>query len=798
MRRRSDRRFNFDIPGAARAAGRSGLGDRHRRFQFFFPQFPAWDGRGQAVQSGVTIIPDAERAVQGLNHVIAFNQIEEGLQEDLGLPTADILQIGEDGRTARALQVEYPPENYETPQARMWLEHQLQQEWTPGVQRRLRLTGVTIARLANLLPTTTRWWVMGVVQDRNAAAGTSKAGKAISINLHEYIQSSRATDSEDVDFYFVGPVYVTPIPMVEVGSSRMRIEAPGSGFEEVVLRDTVIDGNIFVPAARHFCFIDATVQGCKWLGFDDEKCGEVRGRLFTLLNSFKTKKARKRVKTLGVTPRLINKANEIVAEDFDFKILLTRPNVNHRHWAREWSVSSSDPAKSVVLGLIDFDGMLLTAGSGVASCQRFHYIAFKPSLIFDNTISIGEFIPYVQLHTAELMKKFRECTPHPGSLVSEELESAKSMRAYDIDRKGLQTLKRSRATGAIDLSWDGNDRDEIKEPVVLCYDLETYIKEEAVPSPEATEATLKMEELLRQVGIVDEGGFRVRQHPCVAAWMRIDQHFYKPDPNFNPFNLGLVPISVTTGEGCIEAMIKRIEEEYAKEETAGRRIIAYAHNGSKFDTWVMLMNRAEYKLGSNFIQANGGILKCTIELKHKCKLELRCSYRLIPSSLSAACDSFGVPDEYIKKGFPVDALNEDNWETLRSDSGMGVVDYCKYDVLSLGIILVNVNAQYKSLYNDLIDEAKMPVPYIALKLTAPAMALDIFRRCYQEFPIEVPYTHPMRETIRTASRGGHLATYVMCYCNELGAKALSGLDVTSRNRYGLGSDDANSLVRFSL
>lgn len=68
-----------------------------------------------------------------------------------------------------------------------------------------------------------------------------------------------------------------------------------------------------------------------------------------------------------------------------------------------------------------------------------------------------------------------------------------------------------------------------------------------------------------------------------------------------------------------------------------------AHNGGRFDTYVILKNlkNADWKF-TNMIWANGRILSMTLKTKN-CKFVFKDSLAFFDGSLKRACYSFKVP-----------------------------------------------------------------------------------------------------------------------------------------------------------
>jgi hypothetical protein len=115
-----------------------------------------------------------------------------------------------------------------------------------------------------------------------------------------------------------------------------------------------------------------------------------------------------------------------------------------------------------------------------------------------------------------------------------------------------------------------------------------------------------------------------------------------------------------------------------------KNIILYAHNGGKFDTWLMLEEILKYGLGRvcNIVCNAGRIINIVYNVNGK-NIIFRDSYCFINMSLREACKSFNTK---VKKGeIDHNSINIDNCFTKETYDK--VKDYLKSDCISLMEIL---------------------------------------------------------------------------------------------------------------
>jgi hypothetical protein len=145
----------------------------------------------------------------------------------------------------------------------------------------------------------------------------------------------------------------------------------------------------------------------------------------------------------------------------------------------------------------------------------------------------------------------------------------------------------------------------------------------------------------------------------------------------------------------------------------------YAHNGGRFDHLFMLpwLEKHESEFGWESITAGGRVIMLTVWLLKdpKVKWSFRDSVSLIPLSLRKAGETF-CKDEAQKMSLVDDDYSLDEWDPY----------WDEYNAVDC-IVLHNVLTNFTKLIHRLGGR---------VKITAPGIAIDIFRRVYQKKWIE--------------------------------------------------------------
>jgi len=180
---------------------------------------------------------------------------------------------------------------------------------------------------------------------------------------------------------------------------------------------------------------------------------------------------------------------------------------------------------------------------------------------------------------------------------------------------------------------------------------------------------------------------------------------YEPDEDStNPDYFLSSPRIETGGEilgKCVEDMLVNIAQYV--HSRGGKQAYLYAHNGSKFDVYVVLQF-SRFSITSKFLKTSRGIITCTIrvpicsydELQEKVEDEVphisitfRDTILIFNASLARLCKSFGVPIAFSKIDFPITRVKASN--CYHRALFPIIREYGLNDVLALGYIIVEMN-----------------------------------------------------------------------------------------------------------
>lgn len=181
---------------------------------------------------------------------------------------------------------------------------------------------------------------------------------------------------------------------------------------------------------------------------------------------------------------------------------------------------------------------------------------------------------------------------------------------------------------------------------------------------------------------------------------------YTPDPDSpNPDFFLSSPRIETGGENlgkCIEDMLVGIAQ-YVHSK-GGKQAYAFAHNGSKFDVYIILQF-SRFHISSKFLKTSRGIITCTIRVPivpyeeyissptpddiPMISIVFRDTILIFNASLSRLCKCFGVPINLSKIDFPIARVKATN--CYHPSLFPLIREYGKNDVLALGYIMVEMN-----------------------------------------------------------------------------------------------------------
>ena len=280
---------------------------------------------------------------------------------------------------------------------------------------------------------------------------------------------------------------------------------------------------------------------------------------------------------------------------------------------------------------------------------------------------------------------------------------------------------------------------KVKSPLtnIVVYDLETFNKIRAVP-----------------------------YCSCIYKLSKIVGKYHR-DISEQEYQKCLNDCVVFKGTGCINEMLDHVLSFKGEPEKVKYKIVEYnlyliAHNGSGFDSYVVLNNlpwwRSVVKLiknGKGFVSLkvfNGYVdpVKKTPQYVH-----FRCGRVHINQSLRKIGESYKLQENLLKKELEHDEIYEDTWEEKEHEW----LPYVKNDVLSTVFCYAIYTMGMEELTNFGMKNS----------LTLPAVANKYFNSLRDENDEPIfTYTDPfMRNFVRKAIKGGRCNAFNQHYKSEI-------------------------------
>jgi len=173
------------------------------------------------------------------------------------------------------------------------------------------------------------------------------------------------------------------------------------------------------------------------------------------------------------------------------------------------------------------------------------------------------------------------------------------------------------------------------------------------------------------------------------------------------------------------------------------KIILYAHNSGKFDTY-FIYNNKNIKF-NNIINKNSSIISLS---SYDGILEFKDTYQFMNMSLSKICKGFKIPDEYAKSEFSHDKFNEEmlnNREETLEKYKNDVYKYLANDVISLSLVF---DLFAKNIY-------KITKLYVVDFISIPQLThYYLTKEVYCKYPMYIINSLPIDRIIRKSIVGG--------------------------------------------
>jgi hypothetical protein len=234
-----------------------------------------------------------------------------------------------------------------------------------------------------------------------------------------------------------------------------------------------------------------------------------------------------------------------------------------------------------------------------------------------------------------------------------------------------------------------------------------------------------------------------------------------PDPRdeqfFIPYAIGIIGLFELEQEKVKIFYGPKCMKEYLHYLTSKCEGNLYYYNGSRFDAYLHLKGMVDYGFyidPSAFIKQGGKILS----FKHKDKLKVYDLCLFTQASLTAACKSWGVPEDKSKIEFDHEKVKSfEDAERHRKE----VTSYLRLDCIALAHLFKNYHSAMWECFS--IDMAKCITP-ATFALKAWASGCDVMKEIY------IPHRGKEEDDDRAAYFGGR----VMCQYQQYESKDWEG------------------------
>ena len=242
---------------------------------------------------------------------------------------------------------------------------------------------------------------------------------------------------------------------------------------------------------------------------------------------------------------------------------------------------------------------------------------------------------------------------------------------------------------------------------------------------------------------------------------------YHRDISEQEYRKCLIDCVVFKGTDCINEMLDHVLSYKGEPKKIKNKIVEYnlyliAHNGSGFDSYVVLNNLPQWRNVVKLIKNGAGIISLKIfngyvdeQKKIPQYVHFRCGRVHINKSLKKIGESYKLQESLLKKELELDEIFEDTWEARENEW----LPYVKNDVLSTAFCY----ARYTMGTEELTEFG------MKNSLTLPSLANKFFKssRVENDEPID-NYTDPfMRNFVRKAIKGGRCNAFNQHYKSEI-------------------------------
>lgn len=640
---------------------------------------------------------------------------------------------------------------------RRWLGRRTsRREWPAGVTMGLDMDGVALCQLRDLLTTdelrvTRRWYVRGIVMGETVGEDdTITHTRVVWTYLDDFCESARGANmGYGTAFYKIaGRIYLTPhdIPKVSSSSAPRRRARRARGFAEILTAEQELvyaeTGDVvgWVPNGSANCVVQAIAHGLEYHGQD----GRAQ-ELARVLNE-RDYLARKRYKKWGAGVETIRYLNTKVLSPAGYTAVLAK--YVDRPGRHEWRYTESLGAvrrlaregRLILLGFIDYDGHPYRQGDTLGDqgrpstrhCVWLSELMLRPDLAHER-LTAERYYSILDALCTDYMQRAKTTSPSLEYMVGYHREMASVKEDTERQRRVIEWPRRDQQ--AVELAYS-----RPKRPIAeLVFDIEAYQESEWTGPPRIQWTADEAQEVMRLIGATHMQEVESCHVPCMVASTCVSPYVTHAE------EIGEPAVQHFEGEGCIDAWLRYLDETYA-----GHRVVCYAHNAKKYDAYVVLSYARCFPVKS-MLRTGAGILALRYKGDHDTTIEIRCTLCHIASSLSAACKSYGVPEEYRKKDFDCTNITKDNWRAL-SYEGLSLKEYLRFDVISLAHLFVKLHNSYLRLWGPgfRCSGYSAVLPF----LTSPSVSMRLLYWRYLSTPLETILLHPLRQLIQLSMRGG--------------------------------------------
>jgi len=315
------------------------------------------------------------------------------------------------------------------------------------------------------------------------------------------------------------------------------------------------------------------------------------------------------------------------------------------------------------------------------------------------------------------------------------------------------------------------------------------------------------------VNTTDRGGYLARKTEAflnggdnIESCMINTTTVFKPDDDSPNGEFFLSRAHTEKGDNllgkCVEDMLVNIASYV--HTRGGKYAICYAHNGARFDAFVILQYQ-RFEI-TQILKTSRGVMTVSLRVPismsptrddddvydyrsndvdmPKITITLRDTMLHVPGSLSRLCKGFNVPQEYCKLEFPIQKVNGFNYNNPAISKLIEA--YGENDVKALGVIIVRINDLIGSSPWKPANIASLKPP-IAQFVTCMGMIRASTSLHFSKYlprglhpqAIDIP---ALRSWLQVATIGGRVNAYAKTYTSKFAGEIMEAALVKDMDR----------------